>query len=158
VTTSTLKSLTTAESADHRTIDTAGIITVAHDACIFEPSETPLREGVLVFTVVNETDGRAGAHVWGPFTDGHTFDDFAEHVDEEIRLTSTGEEYIGPASWFGSLIPSDSDAALMEAGQAGEISGTARAGSFGIACARTFEDLGLRVYAYSGPLEVGGAG
>ncbi len=65
-----------------------------------------------------------------------------------------GEPFIGPADWFGPLIPDDPDAGLIEAGQSKEITGVALPGTFGIVCVMTLEAVGLRVYDYDGPLEV----
>jgi hypothetical protein len=134
----------------------AGTVVVTDDECRYQPSDTPLQEGALTFTVVNETNGDVGVHVWGPLVEGHTFDDFASFVDEEIRLTNAGEPYLGPPSWFGSLIPADVDSGLVGAGATGDISGNAEAGTLGIACAKMFEEL--RIFAYAGPLEVGASG
>jgi hypothetical protein len=133
----------------------AGTVVVSESGCSFQPSSDLLPAGGLEFVVVNETAGRAGAHVWGPLADGYAFDDFAAYLEEEIRRTLAAEDYLGHASWFGSLIPSTPDAGLMDAGQVGTISGIARSGTFAIACARTFEDLGLRVHGYAGPFQVG---
>jgi len=132
----------------------AGEVRVTESECSFEQSGEPLTAGEVAFTVMNETEGQAGVHVWGPIADGYTFDDFAAFVEEEIRLTMAGEPFIGAPDWFGPLIPGNPEAELLEAGDAGDIAGTALPGTFGIVCARTFEELGLRVHAFAGPFEV----
>jgi len=135
-----------------------GTVVIAESGCSFEPSASPLSAGEVVFTIVNETEGQAGAHVWGPLADGYSFDDFVEYVEEEIALTMAGEPFIGPAAWFGPLIPSDNESSLFEGGETGEITGTADAGTFGIVCVMTLEEVGLRIYAYAGPFEVSETG
>lgn len=129
-------------------------VTVTKSECTLNPTPGPINPGDITLIAHNETEAEAGVHLWGQLGAGHTFEDFAAHIEEEIRLTDIGEDFIGPPGWFGNLIPGDPEEATMPAGETRTFTGIATAGTYGVVCARTLDDLGMRVVGYAGPIEI----
>lgn len=125
-----------------------GTVKVSASGCTLDPVEGAISPGQVELTAVNETEARAGFHMWR-IADGHTYAQFAAHIERERRRTLANKPDLGPRHVdLSSLIPLE-----LQAGESGTLAGTVKPGTYGIVCARTFETR-FGVLALVGPVEV----
>ncbi len=132
-----------------------GTVTVLPDragsssTCTLDRDAGPVSTGRVSVTAANETDGLAGFHMWR-IADGHTYEEFAAHIQRERQLTLANKPFLGPRyTDLSSLIQIE-----LQAGESGTMSGVARPGTYGIVCAKDFTKSRFGVFALVGPVEI----
>jgi hypothetical protein len=127
-----------------------GRLRITPTRCSLRELDGPVGTGEIAFTAVNETDGLAAFNV-ARLDEGSSFEAFSSHIRKEIRLATAGRPGLGHPSFAVPLFE-----VLLEAGERGRLVGTVgEPGTFVIACARVYEEVGeLRPADALGPLEV----
>jgi hypothetical protein len=126
-----------------------GTVVITEADCTFQPSADQLRPGAAELSVTNNTDGVAGVHLWR-IIDGHTYDELAAHVAEEVRLAQAGEPGLGHPDFVADLVE-----VVADAGNSASATGTLRVATYGLVCARLSETASQRgPFKTIGPIEV----
>lgn len=126
-----------------------GILNVTGSTCTIDGVDGPIAAGSVSFTAVNETDGLAAFNI-AAIEEGHSFDELASHIEEEIELADAGEPGLGHPSFAVPMFE-----VLLEAGETGTMSGSLDQGTYGLTCARVNDAVGeLRPAGALGPIEV----
>jgi hypothetical protein len=109
----------------------------------------PISPGLVEFKAMNKTDALAAFNI-ARIEEGHTYEQLAAHIKKEIRLARAGKPGLGHPSFAVPLFE-----VLLQPGESGSMSGTVQPGTYGIACAGVYEQVGeLRPTGAIGPLEV----
>ncbi len=127
-----------------------GTVSVSASECTLDLVDEPINPGLVAFTAVNQTDGRAMFDMWR-ITEGFTYEQLARHIDKERRLAEAGQPGLGHPSFVEDL-------SLIRVGlgpgESGALVGTVFPGTWGVVCIRKFERAGIRPFALVGPVEV----
>ena len=124
-----------------------GPLTQSASECTLEAGEDPVSAGQVAITVVNKTDAEVSFDMWR-IAEGHTYEEFAAHIDEERRLAEAGEQVLGPPSYAEDLIQ-----IKVQPGES-EIFETLSPGTYAIVCFEEYDQVGGRPSALVGPVEV----
>jgi len=126
-----------------------GTVTLSPSECSLEAAGGPIAAGRVSVTARNDTNDLAVFHMWR-IADGHTFEEFAGYIAEERQLAERGEPGLGHPGFVEDLIET-----VLEAGEAGTITGAVRAGTYAIVCIPMFPQAGEpRPFGIVGPVEV----
>jgi hypothetical protein len=126
-----------------------GLLTLATAACGFEPGAHPIPAGRVRFTVENQTEVLGVVNI--ARLEGASFQEFAAHVAEELRLAKAGEPGLGHPSY---AVPIGD--VLVDPGETVELTATLEPGTHALLCGRLYEEVGeLRPSMAIGPVEVG---
>ena len=124
-------------------------VTITATDCVLDAGHTPVPMGDASIVAVNDTDVDAEFHMWA--MDADRWDDFVTRMQEEVRRSEAGEPFIGPPDWAAGPFPQ----VELAPGETGSLDGFLGDGTWGIACLKTYEELGeIRVSGFAGPIEV----
>ncbi len=127
----------------------AGTLTVSASECTLDLVDEPISAGPVAFTAVNETDALAAFNI-ARIEDVATFKRLEAHIRKEVRLAEAGKPGLGHPSF---AVPHFE--VLLQAGESGTLAGTLGPGTYGLTCARMYEQVGeLRPAGVLGPVEV----
>ncbi len=122
-------------------------VTLSDTDCTLD-GESELSAGPVEIKMHNATDGQFDLDIWR-LDDGHSFDELAEHIDEEMRRISSGEPPLGHPP-FAELVAEST----AETGMDGELDAELMIGTYGFACIY-FPSAGeLGAIRSAGPREV----
>lgn len=126
-----------------------GTLTLATAACGFEPGAHPIPAGPVTFTVENRIEVLGVVNI--ARLEGASFQEFAAHVAEELRLAKAGEPGLGHPSYAVPI----SDV-LVDPGETAKLTATLDPGTHALQCGRVYGEVGeLRPAMAIGPVEVG---
>lgn len=118
--------------------------------CKFEPAAA-LTPGEWSLTATsNLPEPHAGTVELFRVEPGHTFDEFAAHIDEEVRRAGAGAPALGPPDWTTHLFGVE-----VQAGETGSANGSLGTGIHAIICTVVVDTPGdFRPVEIIGPIEI----
>lgn len=133
-------------------VQVAAVVTLTSSDCSFVPAGTPVKAGLVAFTLQNQSGGRAGIDVW-LMPDDKTFEQLVAQAAEDRRLAEAGKPSQGDHSSLGSApqlrLPWDSSTS-----QTG--SAFLKTGSYAVVCIKTYPNIAEpRLLKVIGPVVIG---
>jgi hypothetical protein len=129
----------------------AAVVTVTSSDCTLAPSATPVRAGVVSFTLNNQSGTKAGIDVW-LMPDDKAFQRLATQAQEDRRLAEAGQPSQGDHTWLGDApqirAPWDSSTSQTVAGHLDP-------GTYAVVCIASFPKVSEpRLLKVVGPVVV----
>lgn len=125
-----------------------GTITRTDSDCVLDLAQDPINAGNVAITVINQSGTPTTFDLWR-IGGGHTFAEFADHVEEQKRLAEEGEQEVAAPAYVEDL-----KQFILLGGESDTRVKTLTPGTYGVVCYQEFPDVGLRPYTLIGPFEV----
>jgi hypothetical protein len=126
-----------------------GTITLTDEGCTIDGIESPLPDGPIAVTLINET-GREAVANFSMIFPSRMYEQLADHIAREIRLAEKGQPGLGHPDYAPPAFD-----LFLDAGETGVLRGELSRGTWAIVCGRTYDEVGeVRPSGVFGPYEV----
>jgi hypothetical protein len=132
-------------------IQVAAVVTLTSSDCTLAPAATPVRAGVVAFTLINQSGTKAGIDIW-LMPDDKAFERLTAQALEDRRLAEAGQPPQSDHAWLGVApairLPWDSSTSQT-------VRGHLDAGMYAVLCITSFPKVSEpRLLKVVGPLVV----
>lgn len=130
----------------------AAVVTLTSSDCSLAPAESPVKAGLVAFTLENQSGVKAGIDIW-LMPDDKAFDKFVAQAAEDRRLAEAGEPSQNDHAWLGVApqlrLPWDASTSQTA-------SAVLSSGTYAVVCIKSYPKVSEpRLLKVIGPIVIG---